>query len=634
MDPSWPTRTIDRPTQTDGVHVIKVSRVNALCASIALAMAGSSFAASDNGTERVWVKFSPGAKANVGNALRAAGGNIHHEFDELGAFAVSLPTQALNGLRSNPHVEYIEEDVIREPMAQTVPYGIPMVQAPQAWTAGGDGSGILVCVVDSGINPNHEDLGNITGGYPSNWNSDTCGHGTHVAGSVGALNNTTGVVGVAPNASFYIVRVFAGGNDGCGWAYSSTLVDAANRCKSAADAQGKRLVINMSLGGGTSSTTESNGFATLYNTGSVLSIAAAGNAGNTTMSYPASYNSVMSVAAIDSNKALASFSQRNSQVEIAAPGVDVLSTMPFTDASVTVAGVGYIVSSMDGTFRSSATAALASGGRCTANNSTWSGKVVLCERGDIAFADKAKFVQQSGGVGVIVYNNEPGSFGGTLGSFASTVPTVSMSQADGQFLLANRIGSSTTISTIMTNPASGYGLMSGTSMASPHAAGAAAAIWSTNPAATNAEVRSAMTTTAEDLGTSGRDNSFGWGLVRTANAIAALNGTGGGGGEEPGNVTATVASVGLSFSKKGQNNQARADVSVVAAGAPLGGASVSGCFSGAVSGCGTGTTNSSGAVSFSSGNFRSGSVQFCVTSVSKNGYTFQSSSNDCKTATP
>jgi serine protease len=345
----------------------------------------------------------------------------------------------------------------------------------------------------------------------------------------------------------------------------------------------------------------------------------------------------MSVAAIDSNKALASFSQRNSQVEIAAPGVDVLSTMPFTEASLTVSGQGFIVASMTGTFQGTASAGLVDGARCTANNSNWNGRVVLCERGDISFADKARFVQQSGGRAALVYNNEPGSFAGTLGSFASTIPTVSMSQEDGQFLRANRIGATANVSTVMTNPASGYGLMSGTSMASPHAAGAAAAIWSSMPSATNQQVRDAMNSTAEDLGAAGRDNSFGWGLVRTAAAINALAGTGGGGEEPPPPAVdvASVGSVAMSFTKKGKNNQARATVTALGNGSPLSGASVSGCFSGAVSGCGTGTTNSNGQVTFQSGNFQSSaSVQFCVSSVSKSGFTFQSSSNDCGSGTP
>jgi len=522
--------------------VIKATRLNALCAGIALAMAGtSSFAADES---RVWVKFSPGARGNVENAVRAAGGRVHHTFDDLGAFAISVPPQALNGLRNNPNIEYIEEDAVRYPMAQTVPYGIPMVQAQDAWAAGGDGTGVLVCVIDSGVNSQHEDIGNITGGYPTGWNSDLCGHGTHVAGSVGASNNSTGVVGVAPNVSFYFVQVFSGSS--CGWSYSSSLIDAANRCAQQGTNLGKRVVINMSLGGGGASTTEQNGFANLYNTGNVLSIAAAGNDGNTTMSYPASYDSVMSVAAIDSNKALASFSQRNSQVEIAAPGVDILSTMPFTDASVVVAGSSYMVASMEGTRQASASGALVSGGRCSATSSSWSGKVVLCERGDIAFADKMVNVQNSGGVAAIIYNNVAGSFGGTVSGSTSNIPTLSMSQEDGQYLVANQLGASASVSTVMQSPANGYGLMSGTSMASPHAAGAAAAIWSSNPTATAADVRAAMTSTAEDLGTAGRDNSFGFGLVRTADAIAALaGGGGGGGGEEPPPPTSNVLENGV-----------------------------------------------------------------------------------------
>jgi serine protease len=502
--------------------VSKAFRINALFAGIALAVAGTAAAGPDG--DRVWVKFKPGSQRSVEAALRGAGAQVHHSFHELGAFAVSLPPQALNGLRNNPNIEYIEADPAREPMAQTQPYGIAMVQAPQAWAAGGSGSNVLLCVIDSGINASHEDFssGQITGGYPGNWASDTCGHGTHVAGSAAAANNSLGVVGVAPNAPLYIVRVFSGGSDGCAWGYSSDVLDAANRCASAGTAQGRKVVINMSLGGSQSSTTEGNGFQALYNTGNVLSIAAAGNAGNTSLSYPASYASVMSVAAIDSNKALASFSQRNAQVEIAAPGVGILSTMPFTDASVTVSNVGYTVAAFTGTFQGSASGALISGGRCTAANSNWSGKVVLCERGDIAFADKMTFVQNSGGRAAIIYNNVAGDFAGTLNGATSTIPTVSMSQADGQFLVANRIGVTAAVSSIKTNPANGYGTMDGTSMASPHVAGAAAAIWSAVPTATNAQIRNAMISTAEDLGAAGRDNSFGWGLVRTRNAIDSL----------------------------------------------------------------------------------------------------------------
>jgi hypothetical protein len=133
------------------------------------------------------------------------------------------------------------------------------------------------------------------------------------------MNNNLGVVGVTPGTvQLYIVRVF--GNDGL-WAYSSDLIDAANRCASAG-----ANIISMSLKSSSSSSTQQAKFDEL-NAQGILSIAAAGNDGDTSFSYPASYSSVISVAAIDSSKVVAGFSQRNNQVDIAAPGVGVRSTI-------------------------------------------------------------------------------------------------------------------------------------------------------------------------------------------------------------------------------------------------------------------------------------------------------------------
>jgi hypothetical protein len=95
-------------------------------------------------------------KAAVGQALRQAGGRIHHEFDELSAFAVTVPVRALSGLSRNPNVTMIEEDPKRYPMAQRVPYGIPMVQADQVSDA--NAGNRMVCVIDSGYDLGHEDL--------------------------------------------------------------------------------------------------------------------------------------------------------------------------------------------------------------------------------------------------------------------------------------------------------------------------------------------------------------------------------------------------------------------------------------------------------------------------------------------
>jgi serine protease len=292
--------------------------------------------------KRVIIKFSPGKKEDVKNALLNMGGaKFHHEFDKLDAMAVSAPGNSINALTNNPNVEFVEDDGILEMnsdftksshldhvLAEQIPYGVAMVQAPQAWASGYTGSGIKVCIIDSGIDADHGDLLNIPKAgyspYGESWNVDTCNHGTHVAGTIAATrNNNQGVAGVAPGVDLYIVDVFDDAK--CNWAYNSDVLNAAQRCA----ANGAK-VINMSLGCGCNcvpSTVVANGFADLKNNQGVLSIASAGNCGTTSINYPAGYDSVVSVAAVDSNKNHASFSQSNADVELAAPGVNVLSTV-------------------------------------------------------------------------------------------------------------------------------------------------------------------------------------------------------------------------------------------------------------------------------------------------------------------
>ena len=292
-------------------------------------------------TTRVIVKFKEGRvnTASMKSAVTVAKGSVKHEIFGTNAMAIEVPQSALQGLKNNPNVEYVEEDHIRYPFAlttpstgnpyltgQAVPYGIKLVQADQLPDT--NVGNRKVCIIDSGIDRAHEDLvgnsANMSGQYDSgtgNWYTDQNSHGTHVAGTIAAVNNSgLGVVGVNSNKrlKLHIVKVF-GAN---GWAYSSTLSSAANQCAAAG-----ANVISMSLGGSGSNATESNTFANLASRG-ILSVAAAGNAGNTAISYPAGYSSVMMVGALNEFKQWASFSQYNSKVEITGPGVSVYSTVP------------------------------------------------------------------------------------------------------------------------------------------------------------------------------------------------------------------------------------------------------------------------------------------------------------------
>ncbi|MBN1665690.1 MAG: S8 family serine peptidase [Anaerolineales bacterium] len=506
-----------------------------LALTLASFLAGEAVTAPKDDQVRVWVAFEPGKKGAAESALQANGAQFYHTFDELNAFAVSIPESAIAGLSHNPNIAYIEEDAPRYLYTQEVPYGIDKVQARNIWDANLDGvldpsaptgAGRLVCIIDSGIKADHEDFANVNlvGGYPSGWNTDSCGHGTHVAGTIAATNNNLGVVGVTPGTtSLYIVKVFDGAD--CGWSFSSDLVAAANQCAAAgAD------IISMSLGGSIKSRTEDRAFANLYNQG-ILSIAAAGNDGNTRLSYPASYASVMSVAAVDSNNVIADFSQQNSSVEIAAPGVGVLSTVPWKSTNIlTVDGVDYSGNHIDYAPYISASGALVNGGLCDSTGA-WSGKVVLCERGVISFYDKVINVQNSGGAAAVIYNNEPGNFLGTLGDgYSSDIPAISLSQENGQFLIANKLGQTGVVTSNFDSNGSGYEAWDGTSMATPHISGVAALIWSSDTTKTNAEIRQALTATALDLGAAGKDNAYGYGL---AQAFAAWQYLGGGGGVDP-----------------------------------------------------------------------------------------------------
>ena len=280
------------------------------------------------------------------------------------------------------------------------------IDAPEGWDAPALGGfpatgGAKIGIVDTGITLTHEDLAGKTVncayasgflGLISTIREGTCtdghGHGTHVAGTAAAIaNNVLGVAGVSFNSPLAVCRAL--NSAGLGFT-----LDIANCIRYLADRDSK--VISMSIGG-PSTTTLQNQVSYAASKDSLL-VAAAGNDGSTIVRYPAGYAQVVSVAATDRNDVRASFSNMNADVELAAPGVGILST--------------------------------------------W---------------------------------------------------------RDG-----------------------GYFTASGTSMATPHAAGVAAVIRTLAPGLTAAQARDRLTSTVDDLGAAGRDSSYGFGRVNLANAVAGL----------------------------------------------------------------------------------------------------------------
>jgi len=356
------------------------------------------------------------------DTFRGLGGNVTHSFTIIPAVAGSLPLNGIEALKRNPHVVSVELDhpvyAVETDYAAELSrtWSVGQIRADEAHDAYYFGDSIKVAVLDSGVDYQHSDLAGSFNAEELGMDfveavndvdgpMDVYGHGTHVAGSIAAVRNGLGVVGVAPNVQIVALRILD--DDGVG---AESRVIAALEWIKAYNANPLNTPIritNNSYGTGAYSSALEAAFNATALAG-VLHIAAAGNSGNLpgrgdNVIYPAKYASVVAVAAVDKNNLRASWSSTGADVEISAPGVSVLST--------------------------------------------WND--------NISYLDPQPYL------------------------------------LDGDY----------------------YKEGSGTSMASPHVAGVAALLMAANPVYTAEQVRQRMNETAFDLGISGRDTLYGYGLV-------------------------------------------------------------------------------------------------------------------------
>ena len=202
---------------------------------------------------------------------------------------------------------------------QETPWGIDRVKAPEAWKTT-RGEGVKLAVIDTGIDRTHPDLaGNLKGGWntitkTADFNDDN-GHGSHCSGTITAIDNDLGVIGVAPKVDLYGVKVLNAQGSG-------TFSDVIAGMQWAID--NKMQIASMSLGANQGNQSLADAVAAMAKAGVIL-VAAAGNSGSS-VGFPAAYPGAIAVAASDSNNQLASFSSRGVQVAVIAPGVAVKST--------------------------------------------------------------------------------------------------------------------------------------------------------------------------------------------------------------------------------------------------------------------------------------------------------------------
>jgi minor extracellular protease Epr len=259
---------------------------------------------------------------------------VEQQYKHLPAVAVKADQKTVKEFKQDPDILYVENNVtftaadntdlkILSEDADTSDnfeqWNLEPIQVKQAWKEGLTGKNVKIAVIDSGISP-HDDL-SISGGYSavsytSSYKDDN-GHGTHVAGIIGAKHNGYGIDGVAPEAQIYAIKALDqnGSGDlqgllkGIDWSIANGMD-----------------IVNMSLGTSSDSQILHDAMDKAYEKG-VLLVAASGNDGNgKPVNYPAAYSSVVAVSATDQHNQLAAFSTTGNEVEFSAPGTDITST--------------------------------------------------------------------------------------------------------------------------------------------------------------------------------------------------------------------------------------------------------------------------------------------------------------------
>jgi len=322
----------------DPTDVSRRKLLQATGTGVGVAAASGVASAQEQGTVEVNVGFD-GASGR--RAAEKAASSVVRRFESIDAITLELPEQAVENLENNPNVRYVEENGTMQALAETTPWGVDRVDADVATSNGDTGSGADVAIIDTGIDSDHPDAEHALGtgkafvncgsggffGCVFSGNSNSCNenwdddndHGTHCAGIAAGVDDTDGVVGVGPDVTLHAVKVLDCSGGG---SYSDIAAGIEWTANQGYD------VGSMSLGGDASSTVK-DAVEYAANNGVTL-VAAAGNDGACTdcVGYPAAYPEVIAVSSTNCSDDLSSFSSQGPEVEIAAPGTDVYSTVP------------------------------------------------------------------------------------------------------------------------------------------------------------------------------------------------------------------------------------------------------------------------------------------------------------------
>jgi serine protease len=413
------------------------------------------------------------------------------------------------------------KDPIRT-LEEIIPWGLEMIQADQL--DAGDNE-IVVCIVDSGIALEHPDFVSdmITGndtvkfyGPRWDWKTDKRGHGTHVAGIIAAMADNG--VGVKGAGSFRLHITRALGDDGRG--YESDIRFAVQQCVDAG-----AHIINLSLGGPYMSYRSNLYYTQVVEEFGIMMVAAAGNDGTTDKVYPASHPSVISVGAVYEWGTRCHYSNMGDQLEFAAPGHNIMSTT-VSASSVHTNDFAYHAVHINGALDGSATSELV---YCDVDDSKCKnakkGGICLMTKDGTSIQDMLESCQQGGGTGAVIFhaNSDSDITNWSVAQGTITIPAVAVKRSIGSQLMLETIGDTVTIGDADNDEIEyTYTEYTGTSMASPHVAAAAALLWSHFGECTNHQIRYALAMTAHNP-EGGCDESYGYGVVKAEDAYEWLS---------------------------------------------------------------------------------------------------------------
>lgn len=301
--------------------------IRAACAIVVLLTAGRAVAADVD----VLIGFDHAPNKADHQRLNQLGGKVRRSYRNFPILAARVPDSSLIGLAAHKGVTHLEPDgkvqLHYDELAAT--WGVERIGAGDAHTNGQTGAGVKVAVIDTGIDYTHPDLdGRYAGGYDfvndDDDPLDDNGHGTHVSGTIAAVANGFGVVGVAPDVQIYALKVLAADGSGS----FSSVIAAVDWCIT----NGIQVTNNSYGSSGYPGTLVETAFIQAAQAG-IVHVGSAGNSGKAdgtgdNVGYPGGFDSVIAVAATDQSDVRASFSSTGPQVELAAPGVSIPSTLP------------------------------------------------------------------------------------------------------------------------------------------------------------------------------------------------------------------------------------------------------------------------------------------------------------------